>query len=165
MQYSQRRGALSAVSALIAVAAVGVPAEPSARADNKRFNDDIISNVFTVQHQAGCLNDIKISPALQLAAQWHTDDLMNNRGLDGDIGSDGSTAQDRARAAGFKGKASETVAIHPALAMSGYELINLWYYNPDDMAIMKDCANTLMGVWSTNSPDRTVVVAVYGQPA
>jgi hypothetical protein len=30
---------------------------------------------------------------------------------------------------------------------------------------MRDCANSLMGVWSENSLDRTVVVAVYGQPA
>jgi hypothetical protein len=29
---------------------------------------------------------------------------------------------------------------------------------------MSDCANSQMGVWSENSPDRTVVVAVYGQP-
>jgi hypothetical protein len=32
------------------------------------------------------------------------------------------------------------------------------------MAIMSNCANSQMGVWSENSPDRTVVVAVYGQP-
>ena len=29
---------------------------------------------------------------------------------------------------------------------------------------MSNCANSQMGVWSENSPDRTVVVAVYGQP-
>jgi hypothetical protein len=33
------------------------------------------------------------------------------------------------------------------------------------MAIMSDCANTAIGVWSENSLDRSVVVAVYGQPA
>jgi hypothetical protein len=30
---------------------------------------------------------------------------------------------------------------------------------------MSNCANTQMGVWSENILDRTVVVAVYGQPA
>jgi hypothetical protein len=30
---------------------------------------------------------------------------------------------------------------------------------------MSDCANTAMGVWSVNSLDRSVVVAVYGKPA
>jgi hypothetical protein len=59
---------------------------------------------------------------------------------------------------------AETVAIHPALAISGIELINKWYYDPVYYAIMTDCANSAMGVWSENSLDRTVVVAVYGRP-
>jgi uncharacterized protein YkwD len=119
-----------------------------------------------MQRRAGCPNTtLNVSPQLQLAAQWHTDDVLNNRDLDGDIGSDGSTPQDRARAAGFNGKVAETVAINPALAISGIELINMWYYDPNYFAIMSDCANTLIGVWSANSLDRTVVVAVYGQPA
>jgi uncharacterized protein YkwD len=146
---------------------------PAAHADNDntlgpsntRFNNSVVSNVYTMQHNAGCTNDVRPSPALRLAAQWHTDDMMNNRDLDGDAGSDGSTAQDRANAAGFHGTVAETVAINPALAMSGIELINQWYYNPAYFAIMSDCANTAIGVWSENSLDRTVVVAVYGKPA
>ena len=59
---------------------------------------------------------------------------------------------------------AETVAINPALAISGIELINQWYYNPAYLAIMRDCANILIGVWSESLLDRTVVVAVYGQP-
>nr|WP_232069252.1 CAP domain-containing protein [Mycobacterium saskatchewanense] len=137
---------------------------PDAHADNKRLNDGVVSNVYTIQHQAGCTNDVKISPQLRLAAQWHTDDVLTNRNLDGDLGSDGSTPQDRANAAGFSGKVAETVAINPALAISGVELINQWYSNPSYMAIMQDCKNTAIGVWSDNSVNRTVVVAVYGQP-
>ncbi|WP_319456236.1 MULTISPECIES: CAP domain-containing protein [unclassified Mycobacterium] len=140
-------------------------AAPVAHADNKRLNDAVAQNVYTIQHQAGCTTDLKINPALQLAAQWHTDDVLNNRSLDDDLGSDASTPQDRANAAGFHGKVAETVAINPALAISGVELINQWYYNPAYMAIMQDCANTLIGVWSESVLDRTVVVAVYGQPA
>jgi uncharacterized protein YkwD len=137
---------------------------PSAHADNKRLNDGVVANVYTIQHQAGCTNDVRINPQLQLAAEWHTNDVLNNRNLDGDIGSDGSNPQSRVGAAGFRGKVAETVAINPALAISGIELINQWYYNPVYFAIMSDCANTQIGVWSENSLDRTVVVAVYGQP-
>ena len=72
---------------------------PAANADNKRLNDGVVANVYTIQHQAGCTNDVKINPKLQLAAQWHTNDVLNNRALDGDIGSDGSTPQSRANAA------------------------------------------------------------------
>jgi hypothetical protein len=64
---------------------------PAANADNKRLNESVVANVYTVQHQAGCKNDVKVNPQLQLAAEWHTLDVLNNRNLDGDIGSDGST--------------------------------------------------------------------------
>jgi uncharacterized protein YkwD len=149
--------------AAIVVGAAAVTA-PTANADNKRLNTSIVANVYTIQHQAGCTNDVTINPQLRLAAQWHTLDVLNNRNLDGDIGSDGSTPQTRAEAAGFRGKVAETVAINPALAISGIEILNQWYYNPAYIAIMSDCANTAMGVWSESSLDRTVVVAVYGQP-
>ncbi len=142
--------------------AVAWPAE--ARADNKRLNDSVVKDVSTIQSQAGCVTDIKVSPQLRLAAEWHTNDVLNNRALDGDIGSDGSTTQDRANAAGYNGTVAETVAINPALAISGIELLNKWYYNPAYYAIMSNCSHTDIGVWSANSLDRTVVVAVYGVP-
>jgi uncharacterized protein YkwD len=149
---------------LVVIGATAWLGAPVAHADNKRLNDGVVANVFTVQHQAGCTNDVKINPQLQLAAQWHTLDVLNDRNLDGDIGSDGSTPQTRANAAGYQGRVAETVAINPALAISGVELINQWYYNPAYLAIMSNCANTQIGVWSENSLDRSVVVAVYGQP-
>ncbi len=151
--------------ALPAVALVGaaIAGMPDAHADNRRLNESVVVNVYTIQRHNHCSTDIKINPQLQLAAQWHTDDVLNNHALDGDIGSDGSTVQDRANRAGFVGTVSETVAINPALAISGIEIMNNWYYRPDYMAIMSNCANTQIGVWSENRLDRSVVVAVYGQ--
>ena len=157
------RSTATAASVMTAVA-VGILHAAPAGADNKRLNNSVAANIYTIQHQAGCTGDLRIDPQLRLAAQWHADDVLNNRDLDGDIGSDGSTTQDRARAAGFTGIATETVAINPALAISGIEIMNDWYYRPDYMAIMSNCANTEIGVWSESSLDRTVVVAVYGQP-
>jgi hypothetical protein len=162
MIHASRGGALIIVVMLTFVAALTMPA---AHADNKRLNDGVVSNVYTIQHQAGCTNDVTKHPQLQLAAEWHTKDVLNNRNLNGDIGSDGSTPQDRANAAGYRGNVAQTVAINPALAISGIELIRQWYYNPAYYAIMRNCAYTQIGVWSENSLDRTVVVAVYGQPA
>lgn len=152
------------VSLSLLVAGGGLQAAP-ASADNKRLNNSVVANVYTIQHQAGCTHELRVDPKLQLAAQWHTNDVMNNRALDADLGSDGSTTQDRSRAAGFQGTVSQTVAINPALAISGVEIMNNWYHRPDYMAIMSNCANTRIGVWSENRIDRTVVVAVYGQPA
>ncbi|MCX2932325.1 CAP domain-containing protein [Mycobacterium sp. CVI_P3] len=154
-------------SGAVCVAVLGILAAvvPAAHADNSRLNNGVVANVYTIQRQAGCTSSIKKDPALTLAAQWHTDDVMNNRALDGDIGSDGSTPQSRAAAAGFTGTVAQTVAINPALAINNIEILNQRYYNPAYFAIMSDCANTAIGVWSENSLDRSVVVAVYGKPA
>jgi uncharacterized protein YkwD len=158
------RGAVL-LPATVILTAAGVLAAPGAQADNKRLNDSVVSGVYTVQHQAGCTNDVAMNNSLYLAAQWHADDMLNNRNINDDIGSDGSTPQDRANAAGFRGKVAETIAINPALAIRSLDVFNQWFDNPAYLAIMRDCANTAMGVWSDNSLDRTVVVALYGQPA
>lgn len=161
----------SAVAVLLTTATA--LSTPAARADNddntlipnnQRLNNGVLANVYTAQQLAGCNHDVNPDPQLQLAAQQHTDDLMNNRSLDGELGSDGSSPQDRANAAGYHGNVAETVAINPALAINGMDILNQWYNNPAYKAIMTDCAYSQMGVWSENSLDRTVVVAVYGQP-
>ncbi|MDO3402967.1 CAP domain-containing protein [Mycolicibacterium neoaurum] len=136
-----------------------------AGADNKRLNDGVVVNVYTLQHQAGCTNDVKRNPALQLAAEWHARDVVRNRSLDGDLGSDGTTSQDRARNAGYSGTVAQTVAVNPALAINGLEVLRQWYFNPAYYAIISNCAHSEIGVWSENSLDRSVVVAVFGQPA
>ncbi len=157
--------AIHALAAAGAATLLAVAGAPAAHADNTRLNNGVVANVYTVQHQAGCTGNIKKNPALTLAAEWHANDVLNNRSLDGDLGSDGSTPQSRAAAAGFNGTVVQTVAINPALAINNLDVINQWYYDPADFAIMANCANTAIGVWSVNSLDRSVLVAVYGQPA
>jgi uncharacterized protein YkwD len=147
--------------ALVLSAGAGATA-PCAHADNNRLNSSVVEDIYVLQHQAGCTNHLRVNPKLQLAAQWHAVDVLNDRSLDADIGSDGSTVQSRAAAAGFSGTVAETVAINPALAISGIELINQWYNNPAYLAIMQNCEFTQIGVWSENLIARTVVVAVYG---
>lgn len=138
---------------------------PNAGADNRRLNASVVANVYTIQHQAGCTNNIAADARLLEAARWHTLDVLNNRSLDGDIGSDDSTPQTRAANAGFRGQVAQTVAINPAIAINNVEVMNQWYYRPDYLAIMQDCKYTRMGVWSENSLDRSVLVAVYGSPS
>jgi uncharacterized protein YkwD len=155
---------LATFSATI-VALGAVTCTPIANADNNRLNNGVAQSVYSVKRQAGCKTDLKTNPALELAAQRHADDVLNNRALDGDIGSDGSLVQARAQAAGYRGTVAETVAILPANSINGLDIINNWYYRPDYFAIMSNCANTQIGVrTSSNSFDRTVTVAVYGQP-
>src|ERR1700722_1202822 len=151
-----RRGA-RALPVVVLLSGTAALAAPTAAADNKRLNSAVVSAVYTLQHQAGCTNDVVRNNSLTLAAEWHAEDMINNRNINDDIGSDGSSPQDRANAAGFRGIAAETVAINPAVAISSFELVNQWYANPDDMAIIRNCANTSIGVWSDNALDRSVV--------
>jgi hypothetical protein len=151
-------GFIAPSAVAVALAAPGVPG------DNARLNNGIVVNVDTIKKKAGCTTDLHISPQLVNAAQQHTVDVLNNRGLDGDIGSDGSTVQDRARGAGYTGTVAETVAINQSLAINDLDIMGNWFYRPDYYAIMSNCANTQIGVWSENSFDRSVLVAVYGQP-
>lgn len=148
-----------------AVCTTALSAAPAATADNNRLNYSVISNVYTVQRQAGCTGELSPQPQLGLAAQQHADDVLSNRELDGELGSDGSDAQHRAARVGYRGVVGETVAINPALAISGIELIHQWFHNAADLATMRDCRFTQIGVWSVNSLDRTVVVAMYGEPS
>jgi hypothetical protein len=143
----------------VASAAPGVPG------NNDRLNNGIVVNVDTIKTQAGCTTKLTKNPQLQSAAQRHTVDVLNNRSLDADIGSDGSSVQDRARDAGYHGTVAETVAISQSLAINDLDIMGNWYYRPDYKAIMSNCANTQIGVWSENSVDRSVLVAVYGQPS
>lgn len=158
-----RPGVIRGLAVLLAVSA-GFGCAAPAHADNSRLNNSVVANVFTIQRQAGCTNDVAVSPQLRLAAEWHANDVLNNRELDGDLGSDGSTPQARAQAAGFRGKVFQTVAINRSIAINNLDVLIQWYYDPADLAIMSNCANSVMGVWSENSPDRSVVVALYGQP-
>jgi hypothetical protein len=158
------RGRAAAISGLtVLCTASAVLTVPTAHADNRRLNNSVVENVYTIQGQAGCTTNIKVNPKLRLAAEWQANDVVNNRALDGDIGSDGTTVADRARNAGYAGAVAETTAINPALAISGVEIMNNWYYRPDYFATMSDCSNVDIGVWSVNSFDRSVVVAVYGK--
>lgn len=137
---------------------------PLARADNLRLNQSVADNVETIKLQAGCQTQMRFSPQLQFAAQRHAEDVLGNHDLDGDLGTDGSTVQTRAGDAGYRGVVAETVATINSLAINAIDIMGNWYYRPDYYAIMSNCANTQIGVWSVNSFNRSVAVAVYGQP-
>jgi uncharacterized protein YkwD len=158
-----RRSAGLAV-ALIALSTASITNAAISSGDNKRLNNSVLVNIYTAQKRNGCETDPREDGRLVEAARRHTLDLLNHRDVNDDIGSDGSTPGDRARDAGFVGKVSETIAINPALAISGIEILNQWWYDLPSRATMQDCRNTAIGVWSEHSLDRTVVVAVYGQP-
>jgi len=153
---------------IMATAATGAMlCASSANADNKRLNEYTYSGIYGAHQLNNCTNVDRIRRlrVLDDAARIHTLDVLNDRNLDGDIGSDGSTPQVRAASVGYRGVVGETVAINAALAISNLEVMTRWFNDPVTLGVMQDCKYTDIGVWSENSLDRTVVVAVYGQPA
>ncbi len=139
--------------------ATGALAAPHAHADNKRLNSAVVSAVYTFQHQAGCTNDVIRDNALTLAAQWHADDMINNRNINDDTGSDGTSPQDRANAAGFHGKAAETVAINPAIASavsnwstSGTPTPTIWRSSATAPTPTSGCGRTTARIAPLSSP-------------
>jgi len=161
LSYKRIALVLPVLAGLVGAAAQSLP---SAHADNKRLNNGVFVNIYTAQRLNGCTSQPRLDGRLVDAARRHTLDVLDNHDVNGEVGSDGSTPQDRARDAGFTGKVAETIAINPALAISGLEILNQWWYDPPSRATMQDCSNTAIGVWSDSGLDRTVVVAVYGQP-
>ena len=160
---SRLTGAL--VTLVAPSAAIIVNPTAAAYADNTRLNNGVFTNIYTAQKMNGCQAAPHWDARLTDAARAHTVDLLGHSEINGDIGSNESTVQDRAQAAGFVGRVSETVAINAALTINGMDVLNQWWYDPASRATMQDCRNTAVGVWSENSLARSVVVAVYGQPA
>ena len=169
----KRRSISHLVPALALVAGAVAVSAPVAHADNgntvgpnnARLNNSVYVNIDTAQKQAGCTTATREDRLLKEAARRHAIDALNNPEINGDIGSDGSTPQDRARDAGFSGKVAQTVATMPSMAINGIDILGQWWWDPPSRAKMEDCANTNIGVWSENSLSRSVLVAVYGQPA
>jgi uncharacterized protein YkwD len=159
------RGARAALTLAVLALSTGLTTAPLAGADNQRLNNGVLANVYTMQHQAGCTTEVKGDRRLVEAAQRQAVDAVNNPDLNGDLGSDGSTPQTRANDAGFVGTVTQTVATNPALAINGIDILGQWYWDPVAKAIIDNCANTVIGVWTENSLSRSVTVAVYGQPA
>lgn len=87
---------------------IGAPAA----ADNKRLNDGGGQRLHgeeteRLRHR---YSDQPTAAARRAVARQRR---LHNRTMDGDLGSDGSTVQDRADRAGYQGVVSQTVAINP----------------------------------------------------
>ncbi|MGI9163568.1 MAG: CAP domain-containing protein [Mycobacterium sp.] len=157
-----RRGIVAVGSFAVMVAST---ATPTAHADNSRLNNSVFVNIYTAQKHNGCQTNPRLDERLVDAARRHTLDAMNNHDVNGPVGSDGSTPQSRAEAAGFTGAVAETEAINASMAINGIDILGQWWWDPPSRAAMEDCSHTAIGVWSENSLNRSVVVAVYGAPA
>ena len=150
--------------AVILLGATGLAA-PTAHADNKRLNDAVVSDVQSPASSG--MHEPTSSPTTR--SRWPPNGTPTTCSItETSTTTTGQTDPARRTAPTPRAFAAElpkpwrsTRRCRSAIV----QLIKQWYYDPAAMAIMLDCANTAMGVWSVNGLDRTVVVAMYGQPA
>src|SRR5208283_5697897 len=67
-RFTFRSGVSRGLPVAVLVWGTAALAAPAAHADNKRLNSAVVSAVYTLQHQAGCTNDVIRNNALTLAA-------------------------------------------------------------------------------------------------
>lgn len=151
--------ALTSVSTFVCAAAVGFTVS-AAHACDTRLNKSVVGGVHSVQYQPDYTNDVGPNMQLRLAAQWHTDDVLGNRGLDGDV--DAFTSRDQINANGFHATDGGTAAIAAGRASAASTSSTSGIATPP---AMRSCptAPTPSSPVIQNSLDRTVVAAGYGK--
>jgi len=149
--------------AMFAIGAVFVTvpgtADVGARADDS--GSAVYSGVNRLRGACGPIGD---DPRLTEAAQRHANDMLKN-GLNGHIGSDGSSPQARIADAGYRGRYSGEVvfwgtgsAANPSVALDS------WMQSPPHRAIILNCAYTAAGFATAWDGNKMTVVGDFAAP-
>jgi uncharacterized protein YkwD len=100
-------------------------------------------------------------PRLTEAAQRHADDMLRN-GVNGHIGSDGSSPQVRITDAGYRTPYSgEVVFWGTGSAANPSEALDLWMQSPPHRAIILNCAYTTAGFATASDGNKMTVVGDF----
>lgn len=157
---SMKRTILAVGSACaVLITALGV-ADFTARADD--LGAAVYNGTNLLRQGCGTIND---DPQLTAAAQRHADDMLRN-GVDGHIGSDGSSPGARMADAGYTGAAStgEIVYWGTGSAAAPDSALNLWMDSPPHRAIIMNCSFTAGGFAAASDGNKMVAVGDFASP-
>jgi uncharacterized protein YkwD len=131
------------------ITAPGASAGFAARADDS--GTAVYTGVSQLRQTCGPMGD---DPRLTAAAQRHANDMLQN-GLNGHIGSDGSSPNSRITDAGYTGAGytGEIVYWGTGSNATPSVALDLWMDSPAHRAIILDCAFTAAGfatAWDGN---------------
>ena len=87
-------------------------------------------------------NALAPQPQLTQAALAHTNDMVTNNVFD-QVGSDKSTPETRAKAAGYNGSVDENIG---AGSNAVQEIVDAWMNSPEHCSIIMDPANRTIGI-------------------
>ncbi|OBA59559.1 secretion protein [Mycobacterium sp. 1100029.7] len=100
-------------------------------------------------------------PRLTEAAQRHANDMLQN-GVNGHIGSDGSSPQVRITDAGYRTPYSgEVVFWGTGSAANPDQALDLWMQSPPHRAIILNCAYTAAGFATASDGNKMTVVGDF----
>jgi uncharacterized protein YkwD len=156
-----RRVKIVAVFSICAAfTALDTVADSAARADDS--STAMYSGINRLRQACGPIRD---DPRLTAAAQRHADDMLRN-GLNGHVGSDGSSPQVRITDAGYT-RASYTGEIvfwGTGSAGSPSVALDMWMQSPPHRAIILNCAYTTVGFATARDGNKMTAVGDFASP-
>lgn len=147
-------------SCAVFIAALGTVAVFPARADD--LGTAVYNGVNRLRQTCPAIGD---DPRLTLAAQRHANDMLRN-GVDGHIGSDGSSPQTRIADAGYAqtGYTGEIVYWGTGSLATATAALDLWMQSPAHRAIILDCAFTAGGFATAWDGNKITAVGDFARP-
>jgi cysteine-rich secretory family protein len=138
----------------------GAVGDLPARADNSATA--VYTGVSRLRQTCGVFGD---DMRLTLAAQRHADDMLVN-GLDGHVGSDGSSPQARIADAGYPGTGytGEIVYWGTGSAATPGAALDGWMGSPPHRAIILNCAFTAAGFATATDGNKMTAVGDFAGP-
>ncbi len=144
----------------VVITALGTVAGFAARADDS--GNAVYSGVNRLRQTCGVIGD---DPRLTAAAQRHATDMLKN-GLDGHIGSDGSSPQARIADAGYTRTVytGEIVYWGTGSAATPSAALDLWMGSPAHRTIILNCAFTAGGFATAWDGNKMTAVGDFAGP-
>ncbi|WP_308737754.1 CAP domain-containing protein [Mycobacterium shigaense] len=131
-------------------------AGPTARADD--LGTAMYNGVTALRPACGAIGD---DPRLAAAAQRHANDMLRN-GLNGHVGSDGSSPRARITEAGYRAHANgEIVFWSTGSAATANSILDMWMGSPPHRAIILNCAFNSVGFATASDGVRMTAVGDF----
>jgi uncharacterized protein YkwD len=142
------------------ITALGTIAGFAARADD--LGTVVYNGVNRLRQTCGVIGD---DPVLTAAAQRHANDMLRN-GVDGHIGSDGSSPQARITDAGYNrtGYTGEIVYWGTGSLATASAALDMWMDSPPHRAIILNCAFTAGGFAVASDGHKMTAVGDFTSP-
>ena len=144
----------------VLISVLGTVAGFAARADD--LGTAVYSGVNRLRQMCGVIGD---DPGLTVAAQRHADDMLKN-GVEGHMGSDGTSPQVRITDAGYigTGYTGEIVYWGTGSLATPSAALDAWMESPPHRAILVNCAFTAGGFAVASDGHKMTAVGEFTGP-